>query len=492
MKERRCSLMSWISLAVLMILGTSCEEFLNEVPGDKAVPSKHYKTAIEINVAYLGAYSLLQDVATDLVITNGLRGDLMQVTGNADTYLQKINRHLTSELSPYTDASNLYKVVIAANEVLANLDPNISDPDFTMMHYNKVYGSLVGLRSWAYFTLARLYGEVAYLPDNLEGIPPGHSFEYLSREAVFQSLVSDLDSLVLTADLFYPESDLNVDLFRINNHALLGEIYLELDSFQLAADYLYLATRTGSEEDYKVSITYAEERWKYIFISSLSRQSTVMTAVPFSQSDQQENVVESLTNFGDEYALKPSAFIVSMYENQTNKVENADPGDLFRGLGTSYDTVAGNHVISKYNLNESQGYSADVILYRAADIHLMLAEALNRLGESGEALKILNIGNRELLGWSENEGIRGRVALADLAPGDGSIEYTENLIISERAMELAFEGKRWFDLMRIARRRDDNAYLANFVARKFSDPQEKQEVKSRLMDEANWYLPVIK
>jgi hypothetical protein len=46
----------------------------------------------------------------------------------------------------------------------------------------------------------------------------------------------------------------------------------------------------------------------------------------------------------------------------------------------------------------------------------------------------------------------------------------EDLIIDERTLELAFEGKRWFDLVRIAERRNDPAYLTNKVAAKFSDP----------------------
>jgi hypothetical protein len=62
--------------------------------------------------------------------------------------------------------------------------------------------------------------------------------------------------------------------------------------------------------------------------------------------------------------------------------------------------------------------------------------------------------------------------------------------MDERAMELAFEGHRWFDLVRIARHRNDPAYLAEKVAAKFSDEEKRIAVQNHLMDMNNWYLPL--
>jgi hypothetical protein len=72
---------------------------------------------------------------------------------------------------------------------------------------------------------------------------------------------------------------------------------------------------------------------------------------------------------------------------------------------------------------------------------------------------------------------------------DSITTLIENFIIDERALELAFEGKRWTDLVRIAERRNDPAYLADRVAAKFAGTSYYDEVHNKLMNPANWYLP---
>lgn len=69
---------------------------------------------------------------------------------------------------------------------------------------------------------------------------------------------------------------------------------------------------------------------------------------------------------------------------------------------------------------------------------------------------------------------------------EAAVEYVEDKIIEELALETAFEGNRFHDLMRIAIRRNDNAYLADKVSAKYSN---KAAMKLKLMNDASWYLP---
>jgi len=87
---------------------------------------------------------------------------------------------------------------------------------------------------------------------------------------------------------------------------------------------------------------------------------------------------------------------------------------------------------------------ANTVVYRFADILLMKAEALNELGRTAEAQKPLNI-------------VRKRAGLKDVTTTDKS--KMKEIIIHERRMEFAFEGHRWFDMIRI----DGGQYAVNFL-----------------------------
>ena len=69
---------------------------------------------------------------------------------------------------------------------------------------------------------------------------------------------------------------------------------------------------------------------------------------------------------------------------------------------------------------------------------------------------------------------------------EDSILYVEDKIVEELALETAFEGSRFQDLMRIAIRRNDAAYLADRIAAKHS--RNEQAIRAKLMNETNWYL----
>lgn len=85
----------------------------------------------------------------------------------------------------------------------------------------------------------------------------------------------------------------------------------------------------------------------------------------------------------------------------------------------------------------------------------------------------------------ENYGVT--LTKADIYSGsydDVVKNCVEDLIVDEEALELAFEGTRFFDLLRVAHRRGDANYLASRVARR--DPA----LLGKLQNSKNWYFPL--
>ena len=71
---------------------------------------------------------------------------------------------------------------------------------------------------------------------------------------------------------------------------------------------------------------------------------------------------------------------------------------------------------------------------------------------------------------------------------DYQIPLVEDMIITEMALEGAFEGNRFSDLMRVAMRRNDPAYLADKVAGRSGTID--AALRSKLMNTDNWFLPL--
>ena len=70
-----------------------------------------------------------------------------------------------------------------------------------------------------------------------------------------------------------------------------------------------------------------------------------------------------------------------------------------------------------------------------------------------------------------------------------TIEYIDELIIDELALESTLEGNRFGDLIRFAERRDDPDFLAKRVASRKGKDEFDTELYQKLSDKANWYLP---
>jgi tetratricopeptide (TPR) repeat protein len=502
-------------LCAVLVLNFGCsDEFFNEQAGDRITPDQAYQSIIDMRYSSMpGTIIPLQDIMPRLIIYDGLRSDMMDVTPNADAYLNELNDQLISAGNPYTNPADLYKVIVNVNEVLANID-KVSERDkrADSLVVRAAKGSLLGMRAWSYLTILRLYGQAAYIDDNLTSLPADLTTQKILSKAVF------LDTLINQVKPYIHDNTTYVEMRfgnSVNTKALLGELYLEKNDYVNAVTYLKKACESYDNMPalFKVDKTYKELAWASIFLNAESQMLENIFIIPFSSDEGQFNPLAGWTV--NEYLVKPSTIVIDSFMAQ-GSVLSPVLGDQFRGLGYTFyvDTVGMNPdntfntapFITKYYIPALEAFSTDIIISRASDIHLLLAEALNRLGDPVSqkyALMLLNDGvskenpkPAEYTRWANNLGIRGRVSLKSrvvpitMLDADSITNTIEDFIMAERAMELAFEGKRWNDLVRVAERRGEPAYLADKVAAKFGTPgsAKYESVHGILMDPSSWYL----
>jgi len=499
-------------LSVLMFAFTACsDDWFNREAGDRITPDQHYKTSIDAQISSMGAIISLQDVMPRLIMLDGLRSDAMDITPNAGIYLREINQQASSPTNPYTNASDLYKVIVNINEVLVNVH-TIAENDRDFDPYIEFYftGALIGMRSWAYLTIARLFNEVAYIENNMISLPEEQLI--LSKADIIDTLINQITPYIHDNSVGTEKVELKLP-FYVNTKALLGELYLEKNDYTNAATYLKLACESYSDGSamLKVDQSYKDAAWTAIHMNAESAELENLSVVPFNSFEDQFNPLANWLGHDFDYVVQPTQVLIDSFMAQIPPA--GDIGDQYRGLGVTFgvDTISKTSetefttesYITKYAIDQNDPFSSDIILSRAADIHLMLAEAYNRMGDEvsqGYALMLLNAGvNKEspkppeFTRWRSNIGIRGRVYLTprevpEEITGEARTLMIEDFIIAERAMELAYEGKRWSDLVRVAERRNDPAYLADKVAAKFEGTSDYSTIRAKLMNPDNWYL----
>lgn len=210
----------------------------------------------------------------------------------------------------------------------------------------------------------------------------------------------------------------------------------------------------------------------------------------------------------------------------SNRMPTSSTGSNY-GYLISFNPLGPKYLV-KYAMmnpvtNSVKYTSRKIMIYRVGLLYLRYAEAVNRAGKPNLAFAVLKNGlnnitlhDRKLIPYNEvdsvnvpsfvdfrdsrfdnNIGIRMRglgnvnmdttyYIIPKLPSAQDSILYVEDKIQEELALETAFEGNRFQDLMRFAIRRNDNAYLADKVAAKHTT--NKDAIKTKLMNSENWYL----
>jgi starch-binding outer membrane protein, SusD/RagB family len=464
----------YILVAVIAMSQVSCNDWLELLPPNGLIREEFWKTKEDVESVLMAAYSTFSSMDRQLFLYGELRADMLEGSSNQPGNERMI---MQNNIYPDNDFSNwntFYKVINYCNEVIVNA-PKVQEVDNTFNDYQKqaLMAEAYFLRSLAYFYMVRVYGEVPLVLEPTETDDADFYVKKQPESVVLDQIVADLESnrAFAPSGSFKTLEENKGRASKAAYDALLADIAL------WRFDYEKVISHVQQIEVTTKFVLLPGGRWFELFYPGNSLEG--IFEFQFDGNYNQLNGTYGLTNKNsNQYKPSPKAIEMLSFEFAS---------ELVRGEESSIKKYGeDDFIVWKYVGQAPDGqtvragneqYSCNYILYRYADVLLMKAEALSQLGRYTEAYNLIT-------------KIRDRAGQGSIAIANTPTAY-EDAILNERSIELAYEGKRWFDLLRMGTRnnyaRKDK--LIEIIVSNVPSTQ-KRILATKLTNPLGWYLPI--
>lgn len=458
-------LLSFVFIAVLA-LGLSACDLIDVEPAQSidADYENDFENADVARAALEGVYSSIQadGVYGGFFTTMGdFTADNAAFSGSFTTWQNARDFNVLATHGPSQNMwADHYNAINAANNVISRtpgLVDSGNDPEADESFGDRVVGEALFVRGLMHFNLVRLYGQ-PYEPggqNSQDGVPivieptttPDQDLEATRStvEEVYTQVISDLQE---AKELLGP-SDSGIRASQEAATALLAKVRLYRGQYAEAASLAEEVINSGSFElADPVSVTEngGSSSESIFAIRYLATDNTGVNDFPSSFY-----LPGDLGGRGD----------ITVRENLYSLIEEGDQRG-FGGLIYEFDDSAWT---AKWNSSQN---ADDAFVLRLSEMYLIAAEGLARTGEEGDARTYLN-------------AVRDQANASPIADDVTGSDLVD-AIIQERRIELAFEGDRRHDLLRLERDLETNTSTAEVgnTQRIFPIPQRDIDVNSNL------------
>lgn len=527
-RQRHVStLMVRLALLVAVVSFTACDSWLDVQPEDGVVRERYWKTKEEVKAAVLGCYSqmLNSTMMQDYFVWGEMRADLALPSNGANADLKALNNGEITTANRFSDWASFYKVINQCNTVI-ELAPAVLDRDesFSQDLLDAYIAEVTCIRSLMYFYLVRTFRDVPYYEAANIYDFQNFSLPKTDGKVIIDNLIASLESVENDMPISHEQTsganqeNANVNKGRFNYYSwatLLADICLwkgEYDKCIAMTDRVinsgqYSLIPVGREE----VLSYNLQTGKIDTIFEAAQGDVVnLFRTMYAEGNCVESILElqNPPTFNNPFVSMFSGNVSSSIEvNQANfsnvyfLPSNIDR--IWRDIRTEGVSYVGKYVWKWAGLDNTatpvqwrttSTSNSNWIFYRLADVLLMKAEALteqamtdNDQVKLGAALDLIN-------------QIRARANAPESTDpffkytGDLDAKSIEEFLLAERAREFAFEGKRWFDLIRVAQREDFNdrtmGYLLRMVVQA-APPEKVTIIQNKWQtNQGSLYLPL--
>jgi starch-binding outer membrane protein, SusD/RagB family len=436
-----------------IILSNSCSDQLELTPISSITVAGFWVSEDNANGALSGMYVRFRDEASsNLFFWGESRSETLSYGLQAS---EGRERYFENSLDPSFAGPNwlrLYTVIHDANLIIKYV-PGI---EFTNpANKNRMLAQAYAMRAYVYFVMARTWGGVPLVTAPTEGYDAETTFRpRASIDEIFTQIKADIEE--------------SLKLFPNNNQSNGKAFWSKPAVNTLKGDvYLWTGKRlNGGQADFNTALTALNEaetapglsllpNFDNIFRYNQKGNSEVLFAVRYLDLEAGANYNNTLYIRDDEIPagtdpvirerigqggglnrMAPSEVIRTQFDIRDQR-RNATFTEIFLP-GNDGPNYYGSVVMKYRGFVDPSGrrFIDDIIIYRYADLLLLKAEAKNALGQDPSVE--MNLIRQRAYGEHFEDF---RFVNQGKALNDGEI-------LKERLLELAFEGKRWWDLVR--------------------------------------------
>lgn len=454
-------ILKYIKIATIGLLVTTSACSLQEDPisefsevilgsSDETGDRIKYKTRAEVLSLHENLYNTLKDRQEHWYLDLLLIGDAHADNAYGGTTGSEVIPHENNSLDGGNsvlarDWDRYLSDIAKANAIIVNID-SVPDPAFAQSERRQWKAEAKIFRAMIMFDMVRIWGNIPVITDvagditaeNIEEVYPLYFPEQKTADEAYAQIINDLTSAVAYA----PNNNAS-DKTRLSKsvaRALLAKVYAEKsvqdydkviayadsvvsDGFSLVQDFSDLFGMNEDGNNVKMRNT-SESILEIQYFTGGGNWVTWMFGRDLLNYDTQFSWAKWVT---------PSRDLIAAYNAEGDQVRKNETIVFYETSWSNY--YPSNEYAFMYKLRSA---NSSIIKLRLADILLLKAEALAMKGGShlAEAADIVN-------------QIRERAGIDELSQSvKGSQSEMINAVLKERRLELAFEGQRFFDLIR--------------------------------------------
>ncbi|MBQ6210307.1 MAG: RagB/SusD family nutrient uptake outer membrane protein [Prevotella sp.] len=517
---------------------SSCSDFLDILPMNEVVLENYWTEKGDVTSVMNSCYETLEsgDCLVRMGVWGELRSDNLRIGANVPNEINEILKENLLPSNPMCSWSRFYEAINRCNTV-CHYAPQVQaiDPNYTEEEMRANVAEATAIRTLCYFYLIRTFRDVPYTTQP----SIDDSQEYVIAATPFDDV---LDSLIIGLEKvkgdavrrYYTDDSANAyqnscKITRAAIYALLADLYLwkgdwdnsikycDLVIDQKREQYKEMVDREGNVNNIAlfgdipmilekpVGSTVCGNTYNEIFGEGNSFESIFELYFRTGQNQQNTWVSNYFGNNTNTMGrLSAPDFLAKDVALGTNSVFKKTDGRIYestelsnsryaitkftrRSVSYSTQNVSSEKDLGLVSSRRSSG-DANWIFYRLSDMMLIKAEALIQKGAEyyAPAFTLINAVNKR----ANDVTTSARSDTLKLADYSDSKASMEELLMAERQREFMFEGKRWFDLVRLARRDGDNARLISLTSRKYIE--NVNAIKIKLADPNIIYFPYAK